>query len=121
MKKLLLALVFLVVSLNAGELMIKRDGAKYALSFEKKDGLYVLSNQKRFDDKVKVIITYKDDKYKDGIESKYNLLNGKDKYGMYFIYEQNADDVIELFAKLSEEKNNIQVVHPNWTMSTKKY
>ncbi len=122
MKKILLAMAFLVSTLSAGELMIKRDSGKVSLSFEKDaSGSYILSNKKKFDDRVKVIIVYEDDSAREAIESKYDILsNGKDMYGMYFIYEQNSDDIVDLFSKLSEEKK-IKRVYPNWTMNIKKY
>ncbi len=120
MKKILLVLALLAVSLGASELIIKRDGSSVELKYEKKGDFYYLSNNKKFDNKVKVIITYKDNRYRRYIESKYNLLNGRDKYGMYFIYEQNSNDVIGLFSRLSREKY-IQNVHPNWIISSKKF
>ncbi|MCJ8325840.1 MAG: hypothetical protein MJK08_01970 [Campylobacterales bacterium] len=118
MNKILFVLILIVATLGANELIIKSDGSKVSLSFEKKHSFYILSNSKKFDDKVKVIVIYKDDKYKNYIETKYNLLNGKNKYGMYFIYEQDSQDIIELFSNLSKEKN-IKDVHPNWTISSK--
>ncbi len=122
MKKILLAMAFLVATLSAGELIIKRDSGKTSLSFKKDDkGTYILSNKKRFDDKVQVIIVYKNDSAREAIESKYaELSNGKDRYGLYYIYDQNSNDVISLFSKLSEEKA-IKRVYPNWTMSIKKF
>ncbi len=120
MKKIILALAFLIASLNAGELMIKRDNGKVLLSFEKKYGLYVLSDGHSFDDNVEVIIVYNDDKSRKSIENKYSLMDGKDMYGMYIIYKQQSKDVIGLFAKLSKEKG-IKNVYPNWTTRVKKY
>ncbi len=120
MKKLLLALVFLSVSLSADSFTIKRDSGKTSFSYEKKNGIYTLSNKKTFDDNVKVIISFKDDSYKKSIEKKYGLHNGEKFYAQYFIYEQTSNDIVALFAKLSKEKG-IKNVYPNWNTRVSKY
>ncbi len=120
MKKILLALVFLGVSLNAGEFTIKRDSGKTSFSVKKENGQYILSNKKMFDDNVKVIISFTDKGYKNSIEKKYSLKNGEVFYGEYFIYEQSSNDVIDLFAKLSKE-DVVKNVYPNWNTRVNKY
>lgn len=119
MKKLLLIFLFFV-SLNAQELIIKRDNGIVSLSFEKKDGFYLLSNGKKFKDNVKIIIVYTNNKYKKALEEKYNLTNARNMYNMYIIYEQNSRNIIDLFSKLTKEKN-IKRVYPNWITSIKKF
>ncbi len=119
MKKILVLLAFMI-TLNAGDFMIKRESGKTTFSFTKENGVYTLSNKKTFDESVKVIIIYEDESKKEAIEDKYSLRNGKDMYGMYFIYEQNSFDIVKLFEDLSKEKA-IKTVHPNWTTSIKKF
>ncbi len=119
MKKILVLLA-LMLTLNAGDFTIKRESGKATFSFTKENGVYTLSNKKTFDDNVKVIIIYKDKSKKQDIEGRYFLRNGKDRYGLYYIYEQNSSDLVKLFEDLSKEKA-IKTVHPNWTTSIKKF
>ncbi len=114
MKKILVLLAFML-TLNAADssFTIKRESGKTTFSFTKENGIYTLSNKKTFDDNVKVIIIYKDESKKEDIEDKYSLRNGEDKYGLYYIYEQNSHDIVKLFEDLSKEKA-IKTVHPNW-------
>ncbi|MBS9782768.1 MAG: hypothetical protein KGV43_03100 [Arcobacter sp.] len=119
MKKILVLLAFML-TLNAGDFTIKRESGKTTFSFSKENGVYTLSNKKTFDDNVKVIIIYEDESKKEAIEDKYALRNGKNKYDLYYIYEQNSSNLVKLFEDLSKEKA-IKTVHPNWTTHIKKF
>ncbi len=120
MKKILSFLICLGLGLNAGTFTIKRDSGKTSFYVEKKDGLYHLSNKKYFANDVKIIISFSNKKEKKSIEKKYSLKNGKKFYADYFIYEQNSNDIIKLFSKLSKEKD-IKNVYPNWNTRASKY
>lgn len=112
MKKLLL-LVALIVGLNASEFTYKKSGNIKKLSYEKKSENYLFSQKKSFKDNVKVIIAFNNKEERSLLENKYNLLNGKKFFASYFIYEQESNNIIDLFKNLSNE-DNVKTIHPNW-------
>lgn len=117
-KGLILALV--VASLSANTINVKQHGTIFSYEYAKQENTYTLSNKKFFDSNVKIIIEFSEKSKKDDIEQKYRLLNGKVFYGNLFIYEQNENNLVELFDSLSKEQDILNV-YPNWITIHKKY